>query len=144
MIHALHASGETGVPYNVCGYGNSPHTFEFHTPGHINNCEGCHNEGTYYPVDPGAVLGTTVDAGADLASPIDDVVVSPNASVCSTCHVSDLARQHMMQNGGDFNARKAADSTLISSGVETCELCHGEGRAADVEAVHHVRDFPLN
>ena len=144
MIHAIHASGETGVPYQACGFGNSPHEFDFHYPGHINNCEGCHEEGTYYPVDPGAVLGTTVDDGADPATPIDDVVVSPNAAVCSACHVSDLARQHMIQNGGDFNATKAADSTLISSGVETCELCHGEGRTADVEAAHGVRDFPLN
>jgi OmcA/MtrC family decaheme c-type cytochrome len=77
-------------------------------------------------------------------TPIDDVVVSPNTSACSGCHVSDLAKQHMMQNGGDFNARKAADSSLISSGVETCELCHGPGRTADVEMVHGVRDFPLN
>lgn len=144
MIHAIHASGETGVPYQVCGYGNSPHEYDFHYPGHVNNCEGCHESGTYYPVDPSAVLGTTVDVGADVASPVDDVVVSPNSAVCSTCHVSDLARQHMMQNGGDFNATKAADSTLISSGVETCELCHGAGRTADVEEVHGVRDFPLN
>jgi cytochrome c553 len=50
----------------------------------------------------------------------------------------------MKQNGGDFEATKAADSTLISSGVETCALCHGKGGIADVEAVHHVRDFPLN
>ena len=144
MVHAIHASGETGVPYQVCGYNNSVHEYDFHYPGHVNNCEGCHNEGTYFPVDPGAVLGTTVDTGADIVSPVDDIVVSPNTAVCSTCHVSDLARQHMMQNGGDFNASKAADSTLISSGFETCELCHGAGRAADVEAVHGVRDFPLN
>ena len=144
MIHAIHASGETGVPYNVCGYGNSAHTFDFHSPGKIENCEGCHKQGTYFPVDPSAVLGTTVDAGLDPSTPIDDTVISPNSAVCSACHVSSLAAEHMMQNGGDFSATKAADSTLISSGVETCELCHGEGRSADVEAMHHVRDFPLN
>ena len=44
----------------------------------------------------------------------------------------------MIQNGGDFEAGKAADSTLVSSGVETCELCHGPGRTADVKAVHDV------
>jgi len=49
-----------------------------------------------------------------------------------------------MQNGGDFDARKAADSTLISSGVETCELCHGEGRSADVKVMHGVGDFQFN
>jgi OmcA/MtrC family decaheme c-type cytochrome len=144
MIHAIHASGETGVPYNVCGYGNSAHTFDIHSPGQIANCEGCHKQGTYFPVDPSAVLGTTVDSGADPSTPIDDRVFSPNTAVCSACHVSALAAEHMVQNGGDFNATKAADSTLISSGVETCELCHGEGRTADVEVMHKVRDFPLN
>jgi len=144
MIHAMHASGETGVPYDVCGFGNSAHTFLFEYPGDVANCEGCHDRGTYYPVDPNEVLGTTVDAGADLSTPLDDVVVSPNTSVCSACHVSSLAAEHMKQNGGDFAATKAADSTLISSGVETCALCHGEGGTVDVEAVHHVRDFPLN
>lgn len=145
MIHAIHASGEEDVPaYEVCGYNNSVHVFEVHYPGHVNNCEGCHKPGSYFPVDPAKVLGTTVDSGADWLSPIDDTVVSPNASVCSTCHVTDLAKQHMMQNGGDFDARKAADSTLISSGVETCELCHGEGRSADVEVMHGVGDFQFN
>lgn len=148
MIHAMHSSGnpsaEIGAQYDVCGYGNSAHSFNFVTPGKVENCEGCHDSGTYYPVDPGMVLGTTVDAGDDLSTPTDDTVVSPNTSVCSACHVSALAAEHMKQNGGDFEATKAADSTLISSGVETCALCHGEGGIADVEAVHHVRDFPLN
>lgn len=144
MVHAIHAGGATGNIYQVCGYRNSVHEYDFHYPGRLDNCEGCHNEGTYFPVDPGAVLGTTVSVGADPVLPTDDVVISPNAAVCSTCHTSDLAMNHMVQNGADFNATKAADSTLISSGVETCELCHGEGRSSDVEAVHGVRDFPLN
>jgi OmcA/MtrC family decaheme c-type cytochrome len=144
MIHALHASGETDVAYDVCGYGNSPHSIKFEYPGHVQNCEGCHKPGTYFPVDPAAVLGTTFDGGADPLTPTDDRVVSPNAAVCSTCHTSSLAAEHMVQNGGDFNATKAADSTLISTGVETCELCHGEGRTADVEVMHGVSDFQFN
>ncbi len=144
MIHALHASGTVGVPYEVCGFGNSTHVYDFAYPGKLNNCEGCHLPGGYYPVDPDAVLGTTVDVGTDVASPVDDVVVSPNTSVCSGCHTSELAANHMIQNGGDFNATKAADSTLISSGVETCALCHGEGRSADVVEVHGIDRFESN
>jgi OmcA/MtrC family decaheme c-type cytochrome len=144
MIHALHGTDKSGIPYDVCGFGNSPHTFDFAYPGRLNNCEGCHLGGGYYPVDPAEVLGTTVSAGADLASPTDDVVVSPNASVCSACHSTDLAKQHMIQNGGDFTATKAADSSLISSGVETCELCHGPGRSSDVKEVHGVGEFQFN
>lgn len=144
MIHAIHASGAVGVPYEVCGFGNSTHVFDFAYPGRLNNCEGCHIAGGYYPVDPAKVLGTTVDVGADPATPIDDVVVSPNTSACSGCHTSDLAANHMQQNGGDFNATKAADSTLVSSGVETCALCHGEGRSADVGVVHGVGTFESN
>ena len=79
--------------------------------------------------------------GGNAASPTDDTVISPNAAVCSTCHVSDLAKQHMMQNGGDFAATKAADSALISSEVETCALCHGPGGSADVVEVHGVEQF---
>ncbi len=144
MIHAMHASGAIKVPYEVCGFGNSTHVFEFAYPGKLNNCEGCHVAGGYYPVDPAAVLGTTVDSGADAATPTDDVVVSPNTAVCSSCHTSELAANHMVQNGGDFNATKAADSTLVSSGSETCGLCHGEGRSSDVAIVHGIDTFESN
>ena len=144
MIHAMHASGAIGVPYEVCGFGNSTHVYDFAYPGKLNNCEGCHLPGGYFPVDPAIVLGTTVDVGADVASPVDDLVVSPNSVVCSSCHLDELAANHMIQNGGDFNATKAADSTLISSGVETCALCHGEGRSSDVAEVHNIDTFESN
>jgi OmcA/MtrC family decaheme c-type cytochrome len=146
MIHAIHASGEVDVPYEACGFGNSSHVYDFQYPGHLNNCEGCHvkDEDTFYPVAAGAILGTTIDVGADPADPSDDVAISPNTAVCSTCHVSDLARQHMIQQGGDFEAGKAADSSLISSGVETCALCHGPGGASDVKEVHGVDGFDFN
>ncbi len=143
MIHAIHAGGAIGVPYEVCGYGNSPHEYDFVYPGKLNNCEGCHVEGGYYPVDATQVLGTTFDANAPL-DPSDDRAVSPNTTVCSACHVSQLAADHMQQNGGDFDAMKDADSNLVSSGSETCALCHGEGRSADVGVIHGVGNFQFN
>ena len=143
MIHAIHASDLTKVPYEACGFGSSTHVFDFVYPGKLNNCEGCHVEDGFYPVDPTEVLGTTVDAN-DPADVTDDVVVSPNTAVCSSCHVSDLAANHMMQNGGDFNATKDADSNLVSSGRETCQLCHGPGASADTAVMHGVGDFQFN
>ena len=146
MIHAIHASGATGVPFEVCGYGNSAHVFDFVYPGKLNNCEGCHvvGEDTFYPVSPAEVHGTTIDVGGDITTPTDDTVISPNTAVCSTCHADQLAADHMQQNGGDFNATKAADSALISSGVETCAICHGPGRTSDVKEVHGVAEFQFN
>lgn len=140
MVHAIHA-GTIGV----CGYQNSAHSyFGLVYPGHLNNCEGCHKPGTYYPVDPAVVPATSVDAGADRSSLLDDVAISPNTSVCSACHTSSLASQHMIQNGGDFAASKNENGTLISAGTETCELCHGPGRVSDVRDMHGVDEFEFN
>jgi cytochrome c553 len=50
----------------------------------------------------------------------------------------------MQQNGGDFNATKAADGTLSSSEIETCAVCHGPGRVADVKVMHKVETFEFN
>lgn len=143
MIHAIHAGGALGQPYEACGFRNSVHVYDFLYPGKLNNCEGCHLPDEYYPVEPGEILGTTISVGDD-PSPTDDIVVSPNSAVCSTCHLSELAKQHMIQNGGDFDARKAADSSLISGGVETCALCHGPGGSSDVKVVHGVDQFLSN
>jgi OmcA/MtrC family decaheme c-type cytochrome len=143
MIHAMHASGTIGMPFDVCGFSNSVHSFDFVYPGRLNNCEGCHVADTYYPAEPGQMLGTTFDVN-DPATPTDDRVVSPNASVCSACHIEPADRVHMELNGGDFSATKAADSTLVSSGIESCVVCHGPGRAIDVKVVHDVEAFEFN
>jgi OmcA/MtrC family decaheme c-type cytochrome len=143
MVHGIHAAGKIKKPYDVCGFGNRTHTYDFPYPGRLNNCEGCHLADTYYPVDPANVFGTTVDVN-DPAILTDDRVVSPNTSVCSACHIEALDIEHMEQNGGDFMATKAADGSLVSAGVETCVVCHGPGRTADVKEMHHVGTFEFN
>ena len=140
MVHRIHA-GNVGV----CGYQNSAHDYTGVVyPGKLNNCEGCHLEGTYYPVDPTAVLGTTIDTGDDRSILSDDTVISPNSAVCSSCHMSDLAMNHMRQNGGDFEASKDETGALISSGTETCQLCHGPGARADGGVMHGGGEFQFN
>jgi OmcA/MtrC family decaheme c-type cytochrome len=145
MVHRIHA-GNVGL----CGFGNSPHDYSGVVyPGRLNNCEGCHVKdeegiGTYYPVDPSAVLATTINTGTDRSILVDDVAISPNSSVCSSCHTSDLAKSHMIQNGGDFMAGKDENGTLSSSGSETCQLCHGPDATADVGEMHGVGSFRFN
>lgn len=140
MVHQIHSGNAI-----ICGYNNSLHDYtEVVYPGHLNNCEGCHLPDTYYPVNPAAVMATTVDVGADRSSLLDDVAISPNAAVCTSCHTSDLAKNHVLQSGGDFGATKTEDGTMISSGVETCALCHGKGGVADVGEVHDAGSFEFN
>ena len=148
MIHAIHASGidgsgRVGDPFQICGYGGA-YTFEAGYPGRLRNCEGCHLADTYYPVDPARVLATSMDAGADRSTLVDDGAISPNTAVCSSCHTDSLAAEHMRQNGGDFAAGKTDTGVLVSSGFETCQLCHGPGRSADVKEMHGVGTFQFN
>ena len=140
MIHMLHAGSSRQVGLVVYGYGGSVNDFsDVEFPGHLNDCGTCHLEDTYYPVGPG-VQATTIDTGADRSSPYDDINISPTAAVCSACHDSSLAQSHMEQNGGAFDVVQGADGIMVSISrgavTETCAVCHGHGRLADIELVH--------
>ncbi len=136
LIHALHGSGFRETPLEVVGYGGfSVHVFsEEHVqyPGRLANCLTCHNDGTYELPLGSNVRGTTIDTGADIFDPADDTLISPTAAVCSSCHDDTIAKAHMEHNGGDFSA------TPVSTSIETCEICHGPGGAADLEVVHDL------
>jgi OmcA/MtrC family decaheme c-type cytochrome len=147
MIHKIHASGDlfaytTGV--TICGFQGVPAVFKVQYPSSSNaslgNCQACHNPGTYYPVDPNAIQGTTVHAN-DRTTLTDDVVVSPNSAACSACHTSTSAMNHMTQNGGNFAATKTASGALNPGSSETCSLCHGSGAIADVAVVHKLASY---
>ncbi|MDH5175500.1 MAG: OmcA/MtrC family decaheme c-type cytochrome [Gammaproteobacteria bacterium] len=143
MIHSIHAGAGSG--YKVCGFGNTGYDFSsVRYPGKINNCEGCHLAGTYYPPDPATAIATTIDAGADRSTPLGDVAITPASAACSSCHVSSQAKLHMELNGGSFSAVKAADSTTPGAPVEACGTCHGAGKAYDVKTEHGVGKFLPN
>src|SRR5690606_13098209 len=135
----------TGVPYDVCGFGNNPVSLSFPYVGKLNNCEGCHADDSYYPVDSTQVLGTTVDANG--AGFNDDAVTSPNAAVCTACHTDGTARAHVEQNGGVFEQTQVKDDVtgLIAAGgdIETCSLCHGPGKSVDLRDAHGIGAFEV-
>lgn len=138
LIHGIHAADVREAPLIVYGFGGSVHDFStVRFPGVLSNCETCHRPDTYLPWMPAGVMGTTVDTRTSLLDRADDSRVTWAAAACSSCHDSPLARRHMELNGAAFDTPQS----FIDSGIyiETCTVCHGEGRTADVKRVHGIK-----
>lgn len=158
MIHAIHGSEARSSDMIVYGFGNSVHNFsELRFPREVSECTACHEDGTFELPLASGVLGTTLDTQATVntASPFgtsdflpslavaqdpsDDGNATPTAAVCSSCHDTDLAATHMEQNGGVLGVTQSLiTQSMIDAGTptETCAICHGPDRLADVRAVH--------
>ncbi|MEZ5573087.1 MAG: OmcA/MtrC family decaheme c-type cytochrome [Halioglobus sp.] len=139
MIHGIHAAGIRENPLTIVGFRGSVNVFgeeEVQYPGNLANCVTCHTSSGFTLPLPDGVLATTVNTGADLQSPLDDTVTTPITAVCSSCHDDNTAAAHMVSQGGNFATTQAA----IDSGevLETCTVCHGTGRVADVAEVHDI------
>jgi cytochrome c553 len=63
-----------------------------------------------------------------------DLVSSPAAASCVGCHDGALAKAHMQQNGAVVDQQR----TALAGTIETCAICHGPGKTADVEAKHPI------
>jgi OmcA/MtrC family decaheme c-type cytochrome len=148
MIHALHAAQSV-----VYGFGNTAHDYRDITyPQAISNCNACHLPDTYYPTPPTA-RSVTINTGADRSDWRDDVAITPTAAACWSCHqgapgnAPNVTRLHIVQNGGYLPAtptdatitKETLENHSVSSFIETCGVCHGAGRVADVELVHGLR-----
>lgn len=137
MIHSIHAAGYRENDFVVYGFRGSVNDFSSVVfPGIISNCETCHRAGTYMPPLLKPVLATTVDSGPSLSDPVDDANITATAAACSSCHDSSLAQAHMEQNGASFSTPQS----MVDNGsfTETCAVCHGSGRVADVTVVHKI------
>jgi OmcA/MtrC family decaheme c-type cytochrome len=105
MIHGIHAGAELDEGLVVYGFGGNPHdysTVEF--PANSQNCLTCHLPGTYGAENAWQALASTTDTGADVTSPVDDLNISQVTSVCSSCHDTVRATNHMLLNGGSYIA----------------------------------------
>ena len=100
-------------------------------PGDIGNCAQCHIE------DENGVLSAALplDSAVQPLMLNDGSFTSPTAAICSACHTSDSAKNHMTQQGAVFMGTEE-DAT---SGTESCATCHGQGATADVLTVHPMK-----
>ncbi len=166
FVHAIHGGAKRQVAYNWHATSATEGFFDVTYPGILNDCQTCHLPGTFdFSATPGAALGNrllrttatgtfaasvslspyvaagtnygsgfSVSAGgvATQAAPTT-LVMSPTVAVCSACHDSNDAITHMKSNTGSFYQ---ARNTATSASGETCLVCHGTGRTADIAVMH--------
>jgi OmcA/MtrC family decaheme c-type cytochrome len=105
MVHMIHTGAELEDGLVIYGFGGTAHDFS-HVEfiGNRMNCETCHLPGTYSANAAHNTLATTIDTGADIEDPSDDLNISSTASVCSGCHNDAVAEGHMIEQGASFSA----------------------------------------
>lgn len=155
MIHAIHGADKRTEDLIIYGFGNNAHNYaEVHMPRSAGDCDACHTEGTFELPLASTVLGTTVDTQATVANPSpfgtsdfinpgaaadpdDDANITPTAAACAACHTDTVSMTHMEQNGANFAITQSNIDEVV---VETCTVCHGPGRSADVSEVHGLAE----
>lgn len=130
-------------------------------PGRLNDCETCHvtaassDQKTYNYVPGGALLSTyeSIDAtyaaaiATSSATPLiaknslnvpsaTDIVTTPFAAACVSCHDRPAAKAHITLNGGVVNGTRAGARPTGVEDVESCAVCHGPGRDFDAAKIH--------
>jgi OmcA/MtrC family decaheme c-type cytochrome len=156
MIHKMHEA--VGNDYPAWPYQQVTTTQGATINAGLRYCNVCHVDKSY--VVGSSVLGTSlaldVDTSVDSTNAtitdtnsLDNPVITPKASACYSCHSSDEAMTHMIQEGG------AAFSTVVTqpdgtvtgsvtqgavmngtAGLETCDACHDTGAFEPVDVVH--------
>ena len=114
-------------------------------------------------IDTQATVGTAspfgtsdfVPADGSAGDPRDDGNLTATAAVCSACHDTLQARAHMLDNGAGFSLEMPGTDASgtgtsgfvvlqgdVDAGtvIESCEVCHGAGRMADVNVVHGLAE----
>ncbi|MBW2255087.1 MAG: OmcA/MtrC family decaheme c-type cytochrome [Deltaproteobacteria bacterium] len=112
LIHGIHAAESRVTAYQLLDDEAKHRWGDVRYPGRVQQCETCHVAGTYvFPLDPemGPVATATGSdaSGADIGHTDDDLHITPISATCASCHDEAIARFHMIQMGGGFDARDA-------------------------------------
>jgi len=133
FIHKLHTGASLeNPPYLIYGFGGAVSDFsDILYPGDRRDCAKCHvtsPAATYLLRLPDGVLATRQTM---ISSGVETTVGStpPIQDACLACHDAADAAGHAQLN-------------TTADGVETCGVCHGEGAAFAVSALHAIGGTP--
>ncbi len=148
MIHGIHAGKDRTVPFQDAR--NRGGTLVFLDmrkgafPNILSNCEACHKPATYSSA-PANTLASTYEAnnGTLPMTPAayllsfrqpnaTDVVTTPFAATCVSCHDSAPVQAHIGLNGGQIKVLRSA----LNLTNEQCAVCHSAGKEFDPAKVH--------
>lgn len=121
MIHKIHKGSDLSEDYTVYGFGNTPHPYKelVHFPGQLNNCTMCHVSMPTLPLSNDVQPINIVNASGQ-------VHISPTTASCTSCHDMKAVVAH-------------AELNTTAGGVESCAVCHRQGRIADIVEAHVVK-----
>jgi hypothetical protein len=152
LIHGIHAGRERVTPFKDARNFNGNETLldfrRMDFPGILNDCQTCHKANTYNVVPSKALVSThyyrsdafmasggqtVANATSSMLQPNgQDLVTTPFAAACVSCHDSSLAQSHMNQNGAKIWQPRNTIGTI----AESCQVCHGAGSEFDTAVVH--------
>ena len=166
FVHAIHGAAKRQVPFNWHAASATEGYFNIGYPGILNDCLTCHLPGTFdfsatparrsaagccvrwvrEPTAPRSAFRRTSRSGTNYGSGFSfsatsgvtteaaptTLVMSPTVAACSACHDSSDAISHMKSNTGSFYEARSAALGIS----ETCLVCHGTGRTADIAVMH--------
>jgi len=162
LVHGIHSSGFRDRSFQHVrgptrqGYYDWSHV-TFPRGASTSKCTLCHESGTYELPLPANLLATTVRT-TGLTNGLDPTLVaaeaafvnvpnttdwvnSPMGSSCFYCHTSNNAWAHMSQNGALLSVPVVTAGRLTNRSalpaMESCAICHGPGKVADLEDVHN-------
>jgi OmcA/MtrC family decaheme c-type cytochrome len=136
MIHKMHVQQEGNYPVWPKLKITTAQNAEIYQG--LRNCNVCHVNNSYQV--NASLLGTSlipgpVDTAFTDTDASDNLVISPKASTCSSCHDSVEVKSHMLDNGAVFGTVTQGD--LAAGKVfEECDACHLPGGMAPVDSVH--------
>ncbi len=154
MVHGIHGAEVRSTDYEFVRNRNNgiPYNWsEVVFPQSAGNCLACHISNSSFtpPLDEDTLLTTNRTTGESNGMDLDtaavqnardtvpnptDFVITPTAAACYACHDGEVVQAHMEGNGAFINANRSD----ASAALETCALCHGSGKSADVAVAHRT------